>query len=30
MEDMDRCPDERRNRAEFLMAVQSTAVAVEN
>jgi F420 biosynthesis protein FbiB-like protein len=30
MEDMDRYPDERRNRAEFLMAVQSTAVAVEN
>ena len=27
MEDMDRYPDERRNRAEFLMA---TAVAVEN
>jgi coenzyme F420-0:L-glutamate ligase / coenzyme F420-1:gamma-L-glutamate ligase len=25
MEDMDRYPDERRNRAEFLMAVQSTA-----
>jgi len=30
MEEMDRYPDERRNRAEFLMAVQSTAMAVEN
>ena len=30
MEEMDRYPDERRNRAEFLMAVQSTAMAVQN
>jgi coenzyme F420-0:L-glutamate ligase/coenzyme F420-1:gamma-L-glutamate ligase len=30
MEEMDRYPDEHRNRAEFLMAVQSTAMAVQN
>ncbi len=30
MEEMDRYPDERRNCAEFLMAVQSTAMAVQN
>ena len=30
MEEMDRYPGERRNRAEFLMAVQSTAMAVQN
>jgi coenzyme F420-0:L-glutamate ligase / coenzyme F420-1:gamma-L-glutamate ligase len=30
VEEMDRYPDERRNRAEFLMAVQSTAMAVQN
>jgi nitroreductase len=30
MADMDRYPDERRSRAEFLMAVQSTAMAVQN
>jgi coenzyme F420-0:L-glutamate ligase / coenzyme F420-1:gamma-L-glutamate ligase len=30
MEEMDRYSDERRNRAEFLMAVQSTAMAVQN
>jgi hypothetical protein len=29
MEEMDRYPDERRNRAEFLMGVQSTAMAVQ-
>jgi coenzyme F420-0:L-glutamate ligase / coenzyme F420-1:gamma-L-glutamate ligase len=28
--DMDRYPDDRRNRAEYLMAVQSTAMAVQN
>lgn len=28
--DMDRYPDERRNTAEYLMAVQSTAMAVQN
>ena len=30
MEEMDRYLDERRTRAEFLMAVQSTAMAVQN
>jgi F420 biosynthesis protein FbiB-like protein len=30
LEDMDSYPDERRNRAEFLMAVQSTAMAAQN
>lgn len=30
MEDMDRYPDERRNRAEYVMAVQSVAAAIEN
>lgn len=28
--DMDRYPDEQRNTAEYLMAVQSTAMAVQN
>ena len=28
--DMDRYPDEQRNNAEYLMAVQSTAMAVQN
>jgi len=28
--DMDKYPDERRRRAEYLMAVQSTAMAVQN
>jgi F420 biosynthesis protein FbiB-like protein len=28
--DMDRYPDERRRTAEYLMAVQSTAMAVQN
>jgi coenzyme F420-0:L-glutamate ligase/coenzyme F420-1:gamma-L-glutamate ligase len=30
VEDMDVYPDAARNRAEFLMAVQSTAMAVQN
>jgi F420 biosynthesis protein FbiB-like protein len=30
LEDMDRYPDDRRNRAEYLMAVQSTAMAAQN
>ena len=30
MKDMDRYPDERRQHAEFLMAVQSTAMAAQN
>jgi F420 biosynthesis protein FbiB-like protein len=30
MHDMDRYPDERRGQAEYLMAVQSTAMAVQN
>lgn len=30
LEDMDRYPDERRARAEWMMAVQSTAMAGEN
>ena len=30
MADMDRYPDERRGRAEYLMAVQSVAMAVQN
>jgi F420 biosynthesis protein FbiB-like protein len=30
LEDMDSYPDERRGRAEFLMAVQSTAMAAQN
>ena len=30
MRDMDRYPDEKRSRAEFLMAVQSVAAAIEN
>ena len=30
MRDMDHYPDERRNRAEYLMAVQSVAMAVQN
>ncbi len=30
MADMDRYPDERRSRAEWIMAAQSTAMAVQN
>ena len=30
MQDMDRYPDEKRSRAEYLMAVQSVAMAVQN
>ena len=30
LEEMDRYPDERRNRAEYMMAVQSTAMAAQN
>jgi F420 biosynthesis protein FbiB-like protein len=30
MADMDRYPDEKRSRNEYLMAVQSTAMAVQN
>jgi nitroreductase len=30
LEDMDRYPDERRTRAEYLMAVQGAAMAGEN
>jgi F420 biosynthesis protein FbiB-like protein len=30
LDDMDRYPDDRRNRAEYLMAVQSTAMASQN
>jgi len=30
LEEMDTYPDERRNRAEYLMAVQSTAMAAQN
>jgi F420 biosynthesis protein FbiB-like protein len=30
MQDMDRYPDERRRNAEYLMAVQSTAMAAQN
>ncbi len=30
MEDMDAYPDERRSRAEYLMAVQGVALAIEN
>jgi len=30
LEEMDRYPDDRRNRAEFMMAVQSTAMAAQN
>jgi F420 biosynthesis protein FbiB-like protein len=30
LRDTDRYPDDRRNRAEYLMAVQSTAMAVQN
>lgn len=30
MRDMDRYPDERRSHAEYLMAVQATATAVQN
>jgi coenzyme F420-0:L-glutamate ligase/coenzyme F420-1:gamma-L-glutamate ligase len=30
MGDMDRYPDERRRRAEYMMAVQSTAMATQN
>jgi len=30
LEDMDRYPDERRSRAEYLMAVQSVAMSVQN
>ncbi len=30
LEEMDRYPDERRERAEYLMAVQSTAMAAQN
>jgi coenzyme F420-0:L-glutamate ligase/coenzyme F420-1:gamma-L-glutamate ligase len=30
MADMDKYPDERRSRAEYLMAVQSVAMAVQN
>jgi coenzyme F420-0:L-glutamate ligase/coenzyme F420-1:gamma-L-glutamate ligase len=30
MDDMDRYPDERRRRAEYMMAVQSTAMATQN
>ncbi len=30
LEEMDCYPDERRNRAEFMMAVQSTAMAAQN
>ena len=30
MNDMDRYPDDRRSRAEYLMAVQSTAMAAQN
>jgi F420 biosynthesis protein FbiB-like protein len=30
MEDMDTYPDERRSRAEYLMAVQGVALAIEN
>jgi F420 biosynthesis protein FbiB-like protein len=30
MEDMDHYPDEQRNRNEYLMAAQSTAMAVQN
>src|SRR5690348_11313551 len=30
MRDMDRYPDERRRRAEYIMAVQSTAMATQN
>jgi len=30
LEEMDRYPDPRRERAEYLMAVQSTAMAVQN
>jgi coenzyme F420-0:L-glutamate ligase / coenzyme F420-1:gamma-L-glutamate ligase len=30
MDDMDRYPDDRRRRAEYMMAVQSTAMATQN
>lgn len=30
MEDMDSYPDQRRNEAEYLMAIQSTAMAMQN